>query len=350
MLALAGAAGGQTMGGEASSAEANKRLLTAVFNDDLDAVKVSIAQGADIEARSKLGRNAVELAIDLGHFRIAHYLLALRHHRRTLAARQRPPTPAPPPPFVPAEPAAGAPAPSAVGQSPAPEIEGAASPAAEPPPATPAPSARQIPAPEIEAAPAPPAAEPTRSEAAPRRETEPPAELGLGISLKLGQDAASGVLSAESPCVEKSKGAVRVCVLAVEWPAEIESHFLVDGFLYRGVKALVRFENGAATRLYAQFPSESFAAVSDYHQDRLGSPTEVKEHETRLQGSGKVMNQVLVWKRGDAADGRTVVLEIRKHDDVRRNTAARFGVIQVYYEGSGSMFSQLSGRDLMRLR
>ncbi|MEE8545202.1 MAG: hypothetical protein V3T29_05270 [Alphaproteobacteria bacterium] len=173
----------------------------------------------------------------------------------------------------------------------------------------------------------------------------------LGVSLKLGLGATAATAAGDEPCVDKRKGAVRICILPVEWPAEIERHFLVDSFLYRGAKALARFENGEAIRLYAQFPAASFEAVADLHRRRLGPPQEIGERQTRLAGGGKAVNRVLVWKLQDAAGKRVSVVEIRSLDDVRRRTATPgYGAIQSYYEGARSMFSQVSALDLMRLQ
>ncbi len=378
-LALAAGAFAQILGdGGRSSAEANDRLFEAVFNNDLDSVKLSIAQGAKLEARNKLGRNALELAIDLGHFEVAHYLLALRHHRRAQVARNEPPKPAPPPPFVPA-----APPPAEVPLSPPPPPEVAEATPAPPPPTEPAPKPAVEPAQVAVtmapvaapvaaplAAPAATAAPAAASEASPTPGPKPRPEIALaaapsptprvealaagaplGVSLKLGLGATAATAAGDEPCVDKRKGAVRICILPVEWPAEIERHFLVDSFLYRGAKALARFENGEATRLYAQFPAASFEAVADLHRRRLGPPQEIGERQTRLAGGGKAANRVLVWKLRDAAGKRVSVVEIRSLDDVRRRTATPgYGAIQAYYEGARSMFSQVSALDLMRLQ
>ncbi|MCZ6523294.1 MAG: ankyrin repeat domain-containing protein, partial [Alphaproteobacteria bacterium] len=357
LLALAAGAFAQILGETGrSSAEANDRLFEAVFNNDLDSVKLSIAQGAKLEARNKLGRNALELAIDLGHFEVAHYLLALRHHRRAQVARNEPPKPAPPPPFVPAEPP-----PAEVPLSPPPPPEVAAATPAPAPPTEPAPKPVVVPAQvaattaavaapvaaplAAPAATAPPAA---ASEASPTPGPKPRPEIALaaapsptprvealaagaplGVSLKLGLGATAATAAGDEPCVDKRKGAVRICILPVEWPAEIERHFLVDSFLYRGAKALARFENGEAIRLYAQFPVASFEAVADLHRRRLGPPQEIGERQTRLAGGGKAVNRVLVWKLRAAAGKRVSVVEIRSLDDVRRRTAAPgYGAIQ----------------------
>ncbi len=408
LFGAGGARAQASLGEGGAAAEASKALFEAVFNNDLDGVKLSVARGADIEARRRLNRSALELAIDLGHFKIAHYLLALRHHKKVLAQSAKPPPPAPAPPFVPLDPALAptapsttvaraaltatqprAEAPEAVAAAPEAEVASTAPDAsprepvtvASPPP--PAPEAAvqaappQPPETAVQAAPPPPpeaavpaapppppapkaavpAAPPPPPETAvavaattPRPESrEPSAEVALGLSLRLGQGV--GEAGASGDCVEKRGGAVRYCVVPADWPAALEPYFLVDGFLYRGVKALVRFDGGGVTHLYAQFAAESFAAVADYHKRLLGSPSETIEHETRLAEGGTAANQVLVWRWRDSAGGSASILEIRNYDDVRRAVApARYGVIRAYYEGSTALFAHLSALDLMRLR
>ena len=53
-------------------------LFAAIQRNDFSAVQLSVADGADISARNKFGMLAVDLAVDKGHFEIAHYLLSLR--------------------------------------------------------------------------------------------------------------------------------------------------------------------------------------------------------------------------------------------------------------------------------
>jgi hypothetical protein len=376
VLTFAGGALGQILGeGQRPPAEANSQLFEAVFNNDLDSVKLSIAEGADIEARSKLGRNALELAVDLGHFEVAHYLLALRHHKRAQVARSQPPKPAAPPPFVPAAPPpaqvppAPSPAPVVAAAPPPPPVPQTPPSPPQPPaepvqvvtsvaPPVPAPAPAPEPAPSVvkEEAPATPEAPAKARVAVAAAAPSPPrapafaAGAPLDVSLRLGLAATSATAAGDEPCVDKKKGLVRLCVLPVEWPEELEEHFRIESFLYRGVKALARFEGGVATRLYAQFPADSFAAVADFHRQRLGPPQEVIERQVRLAGGDKATNQVLVWKLGGGG-GRVNVVEIRSFDDVRRSTASSgYGAIQAYYEGARSMFSQVSALDLMRLR
>ncbi|MCG8507774.1 MAG: ankyrin repeat domain-containing protein, partial [Rhodospirillales bacterium] len=55
-----------------------KSLFEAILRNDLAAVQVSVGRGADTSARNISGRSPVDLAVDKGHFEIAHYLLSLR--------------------------------------------------------------------------------------------------------------------------------------------------------------------------------------------------------------------------------------------------------------------------------
>lgn len=384
-LTVAGAASAQTAGGgQIIAPDVASRLLEAVFNDDLEAVKISIADGADYEARGRLGRTALELAIDLGHFQIAHYFLALRQHQRRRVTRAQPPRPAPPPPFVPLQtppeppPSLRPPVPAVTAAAPVPPAPRPAPPAPMPaapveavvatpvPPPPPAPKQAEPPAPAVAAVAPPPAAKASQpsapaseqSEAAERvataASTPPPKPplpaVGLGLSLNLGKvpDAESGP---GVGCVVKREGVLRICVEEVDWPEAVAEHFVIDAFLYRGTKALVRYEGGIAVRLYAQFPAASFDAVADYHARRLGPPSETAERESAQRGGGKLSNRTMIWRLGAPEGGTGAVVEIRQYDDVRRNNAdIRYGVVQVAYEGTSAFFSRVSSLDLMRLR
>jgi hypothetical protein len=66
-------------------AEATKRLFNAVYANDFAAVQASVAGGADVDWRNAWGVSAVDLAVDKGYFRIAHYLVSVRSFQRTKA-------------------------------------------------------------------------------------------------------------------------------------------------------------------------------------------------------------------------------------------------------------------------
>ena len=118
-----------------------KRLFDAVWADDIGMVKASIVDGADIGAVNDLGVRAVDLAVDKGHYDIAHYLLSiekLRAEESTTAAPAQASVPTPLPTVAPTAQPAPAPAPVAVvSPSPLPDSSGAVQPAPAAPPRTP---------------------------------------------------------------------------------------------------------------------------------------------------------------------------------------------------------------------
>src|SRR6266511_4473347 len=61
---------------------ANSRLFQAVQANDLAAVQASIGEGADVEARDRWGMTPTDIAVDRGHYRIAHFLVSVRNSRR----------------------------------------------------------------------------------------------------------------------------------------------------------------------------------------------------------------------------------------------------------------------------
>ena len=73
---MAGNAAGAAQKRERSPA--TESLFLAITANDLGAVKTSLLAGADVEAENDSGRTPVDVAVDLGNFPIAHYLLAWR--------------------------------------------------------------------------------------------------------------------------------------------------------------------------------------------------------------------------------------------------------------------------------
>src|SRR5512143_3840379 len=65
----------------------NSQLFRAVQANDLAAVQASIGEGADVEARDRWGMTPTDIAIDRGHYRIAHFLVSVRNNRRAQDGR-----------------------------------------------------------------------------------------------------------------------------------------------------------------------------------------------------------------------------------------------------------------------
>src|SRR5512132_4599583 len=59
----------------------NSQLFRAVQANDLAAVQTSIGEGADVEARDRWGMTPTDIAVDRGHYRIAHFLVSIRNSR-----------------------------------------------------------------------------------------------------------------------------------------------------------------------------------------------------------------------------------------------------------------------------
>jgi hypothetical protein len=129
---------------------ATKRLFDAVWADDMARVKASIVDGANLEAINDDGVRAVELAVDKGHYDIAHYLLSVERLRSDDNTATRPPAqPDPRSQSVPAPVPATAPV---VGVAPAPiGPAGASIPARPSVRALPSQPAANAPAPQPEA-------------------------------------------------------------------------------------------------------------------------------------------------------------------------------------------------------
>gem|GEM_PF-2402007 len=95
-ILLAALAAAVTVGGALAQdkklSPSTESLFQAIRTNNFDAVKRSLLAGADVEAEDEDGRTAIDVAVDRGHFNIAHYLLAWRKPPQA----RTPSTPAPP--------------------------------------------------------------------------------------------------------------------------------------------------------------------------------------------------------------------------------------------------------------
>ena len=140
------------------------------------------------------------------------------------------------------------------------------------------------------------------------------------VALTVGQSAALGKAAPPAPeepeagarCVQTAGGATVVCVEPVDWPVEVAPLVQVNSGMYRGAQALVRYDDGKATRLHALFPTQSFDAVVAFCTRRFGPPV-----KTLDRGTAGRPNPTALWMSIDPVTDRVVALEIRKFDDVR---------------------------------
>ncbi|MCH8215089.1 MAG: hypothetical protein IIC54_13600 [Proteobacteria bacterium] len=152
----------------------------------------------------------------------------------------------------------------------------------------------------------------------------PPADVSREdldkVALALGRSAALGKAApptTEEPkagvrCVQTAGGATVVCVESVDWPEEVASLVQVKSGMYRGAQALVRYDDGKATRLHALFPTESFDAIVAFCTRRFGPPL-----KTLDRGTAGRTNPTALWMSIDPVTDQVVALEIRKFDNVR---------------------------------
>ncbi len=88
-VSLAGAASAAWAAGVATGQtrpdKATQMLFDAVHTNDFPAAEAAVAAGADVEARDRWDISPVELAVDKGYFRIAHFLVSVRNSRTPAA-------------------------------------------------------------------------------------------------------------------------------------------------------------------------------------------------------------------------------------------------------------------------
>lgn len=88
VLALAVAeapAAAQSLNATVPSDRATQLLFDAVHTNDFAGAEAAVAAGANIEARDRWQSTPVELAVDKGYFRIAHFLVSVRNTRQQAA-------------------------------------------------------------------------------------------------------------------------------------------------------------------------------------------------------------------------------------------------------------------------
>lgn len=178
----------------------------------------------------------------------------------------------------------------------------------------------------------------------------PDAVLTLGESVQL---SAATPPEPEDPgernfCVRKNRGAVVFCVEPVDWPTSLAPQMQVSSIMYQGAQAIVRYDDGMATRIHAIFPTASFAALADYYTRRFGKPTATGQRTIAPFAQPRQKNQVVSWQRTDPLTRRRTTLEICKFDDTRGGFPdLRHGAIVLYDAASPPIFPVLSTLDLM---
>lgn len=77
VLGMAGAAVAQVRTGSVE-----QQLFTSVQNNDMTGVRAALDGGANVFATNRMGNRAADVAVDMGLFDVAHYLLSVMDHKR----------------------------------------------------------------------------------------------------------------------------------------------------------------------------------------------------------------------------------------------------------------------------
>lgn len=187
-------------------------------------------------------------------------------------------------------------------------------------------------------------------------DTAAPARHGVGADgLRLGASLVLGhKLDAEHPpamdCIQKRSWNAVFCVESVDWPDAIRPVFMVRSPLYKGAKAIVRYDGGIATRFHAIYPSVAFDEVVGHLTRQFGEPSETPRLRMVMIGEPPRVNPTARWIGVDAKGREAAVLEVRTYDDTRGTLPdTLFGMIRLYRVGTTPIFRHLSTADLLLL-
>ena len=178
-----------------------------------------------------------------------------------------------------------------------------------------------------------------------RAKATPATPLVLGQSIALGKSppTAFDPTAIGKSCINKHDSSVTFCIEQIDWPDELKGAIWVDTVMYQGLNAIVRYDNGVATRYHALFPSESFREVVEYYIAKLGPPHNTWNRTISPLVSKKQANPTVSWKAVNPYTQVVVILEIRQFDDTRGGFPdEKRGAIMLHNAQSGTIFPQVS--------
>ena len=178
-----------------------------------------------------------------------------------------------------------------------------------------------------------------------------PLAIADAIALGTRRFPQTPVAHAPENCVRKQRGTILFCVEPVTWPEDIEEHFAVATFFYRGTTAIVRYEEGESRYIYALFATDGFEAVIANFRALYGPPTSTVQRRVTLMATPRMTSPAMIWRSADETSGAVTTLEVRKYDDSRGGFAdVRHGAILLRREGTEPIFPRLSTFELMVLK
>ncbi len=186
-----------------------------------------------------------------------------------------------------------------------------------------------------------------------------PGNNRLEAVLSVGSDSSLGKQPPENSsagrfdvnCIDKKAGTVLFCIEKLNWPAEIEPHFIGDSIMYTGARTIVRYDDGRASYYHTVFPSGSFSTIVNYFTRRYGEPTGMLNRNVAPLGQPRSPNPTVLWQGVGPETDLLTTLEIRMYDDNRGSFPdTKRGGVYLYHEKSKSIFPQISVTELMLLR
>lgn len=179
-----------------------------------------------------------------------------------------------------------------------------------------------------------------------RRATQPPLQ---GVSLTLAENLALDRprVAGDSRCRSKKAWQGVYCLESAEWTGAAKPLFATRTALHPGSMAVVRYDEGRASRYHVQFRNLDFDAVLAHFESRFGPPTEIPVPRMAWLGRERKPNDTYRWISLGSPD---TVLEIRRYDDASGTFPDRsHGVIELARAGSAPIFRELSSLDLVRI-
>lgn len=176
------------------------------------------------------------------------------------------------------------------------------------------------------------------------------------VDLYMGRDSVIGApydknAFNKEACVERALHGSVFCLKALNWPAAIASSFNADTAFILPGEGVVRFENGAVSRVYSVFNASDFTEVVKYMQHRFGPPQEREVGWMHMLEAPQMPNTTFRWKAVSADRRDMIILEVRNFDDLRRSFAdMEHGMVRLYRQGSRPIFKHISTMDLMLIQ
>jgi len=175
--------------------------------------------------------------------------------------------------------------------------------------------------------------------------------LGQSVNLENSLPPGDDGSDPNNQCVKKNRGTTLFCIEPIDWPEELQKNFIIPTILYTGPMAIVRYDQGSASRLHALFKSEKFENVAKYYESRFGEPTEIWKRSIAPLAKPRQENPTLSWRSRDPETNAVSILEIRQFDDTRGGFPdTKRGAVMLYFANSPKIFPQVSSNELMRIQ